>query len=118
MDDALRKHGGFATSNPSPAPGACGPSHVEQLLQLPHGIVRIGHAMSDRAAILENLVVVAALVRLVAEEMDGGVVDAADVLLVQDVLEAVGLVPTGGENIEGDLPTDGVGEAETGELVP
>lgn len=39
--------------------------------------------------------------------MDGLVLDAGDVLLGLDVLQAVSLVPTGGEDIEGDLAADG-----------
>lgn len=56
--------------------------------------------MSDSAAILEDLVVVTALESLVTEEVDGGVVDAADVLLSLDVLETVSLVPAGREDVE------------------
>jgi hypothetical protein len=58
--------------------------------------------------VLENLVIVAALVRLVAEEVDGAVLDAAGLLLGFDVLQAVRLVPAGGEDVEGDLAADGV----------
>ena len=64
--------------------------------------------MADGAGVLEDLVVVAALVRLVAEEVDGAVLDAADLLLGFDVLQAVGLVPASGEDVEGDLAADGV----------
>ena len=64
--------------------------------------------MANSARVLEDLVVVAALVGLVAEEVDGAVLDAADLLLGFDVLQAVGLVPASGEDVEGDLAADGV----------
>lgn len=64
--------------------------------------------MTNSPRILVNLVVVAALERLVAEEVDGGVLDAVGLLgLVLEVLQAVGLVPAGGEDVEGDLAADG-----------
>ena len=84
------------------------PLQVEQLLQLSHGLLGAGHAVTDGARVLEDLVVVAALVGLVAEEVDGAVLDAADLLLGFDVLQAVGLVPASGEDVEGDLAADGV----------
>lgn len=64
--------------------------------------------MSLGPLVLVNLVVVAAFVGLVAEEVNGLVLDAGDVLLRRQVFEAVGLVPAGGEDVEGNLPTDGV----------
>jgi hypothetical protein len=64
--------------------------------------------VADGARVLEDLVVVAALVGLVAEEVDGAVLDAADLLLGFDVLQAVGLVPASGEDVKGDLAADGV----------
>ena len=81
---------------------------VEQLLQLSDGLLGAGDAVADGAGVLEDLVVVAALVGLVAEEVDGAVLDAADLLLGFDVLQAVGLVPASGEDVEGDLAADGV----------
>lgn len=81
---------------------------VEQLLQLSDSLLRAGHAVADSARVLEDLVVVAALVGLVAEEVDGAVLDAADLLLGFDVLQAVGLVPASGEDVKGDLAADGV----------
>jgi hypothetical protein len=83
-------------------------SKVEQLLQLSNGLLRAGHAVANGARVLEDLVVVAALVGLVAEEVDGAVLDAADLLLGFDVLQAVGLIPASGEDIEGNLAADGV----------
>lgn len=65
--------------------------------------------MANRSLVLVDLVVVAALVRLVAEEVDGRVVDAVrQVLLVLDVLQTVRLVPAGGKDVEGELAADGV----------
>lgn len=63
--------------------------------------------MSLGPIILVNLVVVAAFVGLVAEEVNGRVLDARNVLLRCQVLEAVGFVPAGREDVEGDLPADG-----------
>ena len=85
---------------------------VEQLLQLSDGLLGAGHAVAHGARVLEDLVVVAALVSLVAEEVDGAVLDAADLLLGFDVLQAVGLVPAGREDVEGDLAADGVAVGE------
>lgn len=63
-------------------------------------------ALGPRVA--EDLVVVAALEGLVAEEVDRLVLDAAWPLgLALQVLQAVGLVPAVGEDVEGDLATDG-----------
>ena len=81
---------------------------VEQLPQLSHRLLRASHTVTNSARVLENLVVVAALVGLVAEEVDGAVLDAADLLLGFDVLQAVGLVPASGEDVKGDLAADGV----------
>lgn len=64
--------------------------------------------MSDRTRILKDLVVVAALVGLVAEEVDFRVFDARDFFLLGQVLQAVGLVPASREDVEGDLSTNGV----------
>lgn len=68
--------------------------------------------MADGTRVLVDLVVVAALVCLIAEEVDGGVLDTAEVLLVLYVLQAVRLVPTPGENVKGDLTADGVAESK------
>lgn len=70
--------------------------------------------MSHSSWVLVDFVVVAALVRLVAEEVNGGVLDTTwQVLLVLDVLQAVGLVPALGEDIERDLAADGVARIES-----
>lgn len=64
--------------------------------------------MSDGPRIGVYLVVITALVRLIAEEVDGGVFDATGLLgLVLEVCEAVCLIPAFGEDVKGDLTTDG-----------
>ena len=63
--------------------------------------------MSYRAWILKDLVIVAALVCLVAKEVDLRVLNARDIIFIGQVLQAVGLVPAGGEDVEGDLSADG-----------
>lgn len=63
--------------------------------------------MSLSPIILINLVVVAAFVGLVAEEVNGRVLDAGNILLRCQVLEAVGFIPAGREDVEGDLPANG-----------
>lgn len=68
--------------------------------------------MSYRAWILKDLIIVAALVCLVAKEVNLRVLDARDIFLVGQVLQAVGLVPAGGEDVEGDLSADGVSDWE------
>ncbi len=62
--------------------------------------------------ILKNLIIVAAFVRLVAEEVNRRVLDAADFFFFGEVLQAVGFVPAGGEDVEGDLAADGVAMGE------
>lgn len=62
--------------------------------------------MPDSPRVGVDLVVVAAGEAFIAEEMDGMVVDAGDLLLSLDVLQAVGLVPAGWEDIKGDLAAD------------
>jgi hypothetical protein len=66
---------------------------VEQLPQLGHRLLRASHAVAHSARVLEDLVVVAALVRLVAKEVNRAVLDSSDLLLGLDVLQAVSLVP-------------------------
>ena len=51
------------------------------------------------------------LVRLVPEEVN------LLKLLVLDVPQGVGLVPPSREHVEGDLPADGEGEGQVGELL-
>jgi hypothetical protein len=69
--------------------------------------------MASNARIGVDFVVVATLERLVAKEVDGLVADSVGLLgLVLEVLKAVRFVPTGGEDVEGDLTADG----EAGDL--
>lgn len=81
---------------------------VKELLQLLHGVFGTIDRVTDRARVRVDLIIVATGEALVTEEVDGLVLDAGDVLLGLDVLQAVSLVPTGGEDIERDLATDGV----------
>ena len=84
-------------------------SQPKQFTQLHHRILRVLDTMADRPRILKDLVVVATLERLVAEEMHSRVVNAAgQVFLVLDVLQTVPLIPAHGEDVEGDLAADGV----------
>lgn len=65
--------------------------------------------MSNGSCIFEDFEVVSTLERLVAEKVDGRVVDAArKSLFVLNVLQAVSFIPALRENIEGDLTADGV----------
>lgn len=63
--------------------------------------------MPLRSFILVNLVIIPAFIGFVAEEMNSRVLDAREVLLRRNVLQAVGFIPAGGENIEWDLSADG-----------
>jgi hypothetical protein len=84
-------------------------SQVKGLLDLRIAIIRILNAMANRPRILIDLVVVATLERLVAEEVDCLVVHSTrHVLVVLDVLKAVRLVPACWEDVEGDLAADRV----------
>lgn len=81
---------------------------IESLLDLSYGLIGVLHGVADSPWVLVNLVIITTLEGLVAEEVDGGVVDAAGLLgLVLEVLEAVPLVPALGEDVEGDLATNG-----------
>lgn len=73
----------------------------EQLLELGVRVIWVSNRMSDSSWILVDLVVVTALVCLVAEEVDGIILDAVWLFgLVLQVLEAVCLVPSSWEYIE------------------
>lgn len=64
--------------------------------------------MSNGPRIVVDLVVISSLERLVAEEVDRRVGDTSSLLgLVLKMLQAVRLVPSGREHIEGDLATNG-----------
>jgi hypothetical protein len=81
---------------------------VEELLEDAHGIFRTGNRMADSSGIGVDLVVVAALESLIAKEVNVLVSNAIGLLgLVLEVPEAVGLVPSSREYIEGNLTTDG-----------
>lgn len=67
--------------------------------------------MSDSSAVLVDLVIVSSLVRLVSEEVN--LLEA----FVFDVTESVGLVPAAREHVEGDLPTNAVGQVVGCELL-
>ena len=54
------------------------------------------------------LVIVPAFLCFVAEEVNGVVFNPADVLFFRDMLQAVGLIPAQGKDIERDLATDRV----------
>jgi hypothetical protein len=62
--------------------------------------------MANSSFVRVYLVIVSTLKRLVAEEVDCGVVDARNVSLRLDVSEAVGFIPPSGEDVEGDLASD------------
>ena len=62
--------------------------------------------MSNCPWIGVDFVIVAASKCLVAEEVDGVVLNARDILFSLDVLQAVCLVPTGGKDVKGDLATN------------
>lgn len=63
--------------------------------------------MSHRPLILINLIIIPPLIRLIPEEMNSRILDPADFFFFCQVLQAVGLVPAGGEDVEGDLAADG-----------
>jgi hypothetical protein len=103
----------FLRAVPGPAAGATSAGSVlladlEELPQLGHGFLGVLDRVADGARVLIDLVVVAAVECLVAEEVDLVVLDAAGLGgLGLEVLQAVGLVPAGGEDVEGDLAADG-----------
>lgn len=63
--------------------------------------------MTDRARVRVDLIVIATGEALVTEEVDGLIVHSGDALLGRDVLQAVGLVPASGEDVERYLATNG-----------
>lgn len=77
----------------------CSFLEVEQLLELSGSVLGGLDAVTDGARILVDLIVVTTLVCLVAEEVDCRVL-GSKLLLSLDVLQAVCLVPTSGENVE------------------
>lgn len=75
-------------------------SKIKELLQLLHGIIRALNGVTNGAGVLIDFMVIAAHEALVTEEVDVLVLSAGDILLGFDVLQAVGFVPAGRENIE------------------
>lgn len=76
---------------------------IEKLLQLLHGIIRTLDDVTNRSRVTVDLIVITSDKTLVTEEVDVLVFGAGDVLFGLDVLQAIGLVPTGWENVERDL---------------
>lgn len=90
---------------------------VKQLLEDAHGVIRTFDRVAGGGRVIEDFPVIATLEGLVAEEVDGFVLDAARPLgLVSDVTKTVGLVPAVGEDVEGDLAADGVAGASRGSM--
>lgn len=73
--------------------------------------------MPNGSAILIDLVIITALMRLVPEEMNRLVVYPGNLLLVLEMLQTVRLVPPGREDVERDLAPNGERETEIGELL-
>lgn len=82
-------------------------SKIKKLLQLFHGVIRTIDGVTNSARVLIDLMVIAADEAFVTEEVNVLVLGAGDVLLGLDVLQAVGFIPTGREDVERDLATDG-----------
>jgi hypothetical protein len=79
-----------------------GQSQVEKLLENPDGILRALDGMTGRPGILIYLIIITVLEALIAEKVDGLVVDTGN------MLQAVCLIPAVREDIEGDLAADRV----------
>lgn len=93
-------------------------SQIKQLLELSCSVLRASHRMTNSSGVLKDLVVVTALERLVTKEVHSGIGDTARLLgLVLQVLQAVRLVPAGGEDIKGNLAADAEGEAQVTEAL-
>lgn len=73
--------------------------------------------MTNSARVLIDFIVIAADKALVTEKVDVLILDAGDVLLGLDVLQAIGLVPAGREDVEGDLATDGEAAIHWSQLI-
>jgi hypothetical protein len=84
-------------------------SEVKKLLELLHRVIWVIDRMANNSRIRKDLIVVSTFVSLVTKEVDDFVINTVGLLgLGFDVLEAVGLVPACGEDVKGDLATDGV----------
>lgn len=93
------------------------PLQIEQFLQNLHRLLWVLDRMANRPLVLIDLVIVPPFFRLVPKEMNGLVVHPANLLLMLQILQAVRLIPSSGENVKGDLATNGVREAEFRELL-
>jgi hypothetical protein len=80
---------------------------IEDLLKLLHSVIGIHDRVADCPGVLINLVVVTSDETLVAEEVDVLVIGAGKLLLGRNVLQGIGLVPAGREDIEGNLSANG-----------
>ena len=87
-------------------------SQVEKLLDDPHRVLRALDSMPDRPGILIDLIIITILEALVAEEVDVLVLNAREMLrrvsFGLDMSQAVCLIPTVREDIEGDLAANRV----------
>ena len=63
--------------------------------------------MPHRPAILIDLIIITPLIRLIPKEVNSRIIDAADLFFILEMLQAVCLVPAGGEDVEGDLAANG-----------
>ena len=81
---------------------------IEELAQLLHSLVGILHRVADGSRVVVDLPIIAPLEGFVTEEMDSLVVDARDILLIFDMLQAVPLVPSLWKDVKRDLATNGV----------
>lgn len=82
-------------------------SKLKDFLQLLHGIIRAINRVSNSVGVRVYLIVIASLKALITKEMNVLILSASDVLLSGDMLQTVGLVPAGGENIKRNLATNG-----------
>lgn len=64
--------------------------------------------MANGSLISEDLVVITTREGFVTEEVDGLVFNARNIFLGLDVPQAVGLIPSSGKDIKGNLPADRV----------
>jgi hypothetical protein len=80
---------------------------IEEFLDLAHGVFGTLDRVTNGAGVAVDLPVVATLIGLIAKEVNGVVADAAGLLgLGLEVTKAVGLVPAGREDVEGNLTAD------------
>jgi hypothetical protein len=71
--------------------------------------------VSNRPLIAINLPIISTGVRLITKEVNLIIHNTTPSLLLCKMVEAVCLVPTSGEHVEGNLSADGVCETEVGE---